>query len=587
MSEEEDRTLPRSAPRSGARETAVDDDGPSTLAAPPPAPSAPPTGPLPASASRSRAGTPTETTTLALRGDEAARARVFARAVVALCVVGLAIQAISERTSPLRPAIVAAHLGLGVVGAWVWRRTSRPGGYTRAVFRVFGVSAVLAGAVFVAYFGVFSPVSSVVVLGLAFFALSEDGALATALAVGLATLHLAGALAITAGVFADPGVFVPTGAGTTARLTMALMIYLVYLAAIVQGRSGRRSMAEAIERSNAAARLARDRQAQLEEARENLDIALRGGGLGGARPGTTCGRFALDALVGRGAMGEVYAATEIGGERRAAVKLLHGRALESPETTRRFLREADITRALSGPNLVEVLEVGETADGVPFLAMELLEGEDLGALLRRRTQLPLDEARAMVEDVARGLDVAHRAGVVHRDLKPSNLFAARGDGGQVTWKILDFGVSRFRGSRGTLTEGHVVGTPGYMSPEQAQGKETEAAADLFSLGAVLYRALTGRRPFTGGDVPQILYGVVYTQPPRPREIAAHLPRDVEAVLAIALAKRARDRFASAPELAAAFQAAARGRLGDTLRRRAEAILASAPWAHLDGRTGQR
>lgn len=537
-------------------------------------------GPPMLSASRSRPGAPAETTTLVLRSDEAARANVFARAVFVLCAVGLAIQPLSERSSILQPAMVTAHVWLGLVSAWVWRRTTRPGGYTPVVFRVFSVSAVFASAVFVTYFGVFSPASSAVVLGLAFFARAEDDVVATSLAAVLATFHLAVAVGVTVGVIADPGLFVPATTGTTERLGMALMVYLLYLAAIAQGRFGRRSILEAIERSHEAARLARDRQAELEEVRENLDVALRAAGLSGARSGVTCGRFALEALVGRGAMGEVYSATELDGERRAAVKLLHGRALESPESARRFLREAEITSGLSSPNLVEVLEVGETADGVPFLAMELLEGEDLGALLRRRIKLPLDEALSMVEDVARGLDVAHRAGVVHRDLKPSNLFAARSGDGRITWKILDFGVSRLRGSRGTLTEGNIVGTPGYMSPEQAQGRETDGRADLFSLGALLYRTLTGRRPFSGSDVPQILYGVVHSQPLRPRELAPGLPRDVEAVLAIALAKQARDRFASAPELAAAFEAAATGRLEESLRSRAEAILTRTPWAHI-------
>jgi serine/threonine-protein kinase len=212
--------------------------------------------------------------------------------------------------------------------------------------------------------------------------------------------------------------------------------------------------------------------------------------------------------------------------------------------------------------------------------MELLEGTDLGALLRKRTTLPIDEASALLDDVARGLAVAHGAGIIHRDLKPSNLFQvqpAEGKGKPI-WKILDFGVSRLRGSRGTLTEGAVVGTPGYMSPEQAQGKDVQATADVFSLGAVLYRALTGRRPFGGSDVPQILYQVVFAQPPRPRDVVPSLPRDVEAVLAIALAKRPSERFASAQDFATAFRWAIKGRLPEKLRARAHDIVTVQPWA---------
>src|SRR5262249_15925656 len=153
-----------------------------------------------------------------------------------------------------------------------------------------------------------------------------------------------------------------------------------------------------------------------------------------------------------------------------------------------------------GPNLVEVLETGQAPDGSPYIVMELLDGQDLGAILRDQTSLPLSEVVNLVEQVAQGLTVLHQAGVVHRDLKPQNLFRVLGR--PPIWKILDYGVSKVTGE-GTMTENQLVGTPGYMSPEQVEGEHVDLRADVFSLGAVAYRAITGRRPFSGTDTATI------------------------------------------------------------------------------------
>jgi serine/threonine-protein kinase len=166
---------------------------------------------------------------------------------------------------------------------------------------------------------------------------------------------------------------------------------------------------------------------------------------------------------------------------------------------------------------------------------------------------------------------------VHRDVKPQNLFLAERAGGAQTWMVLDFGIARVADSSGTLTEGHVVGTPGYMSPEQALGQSGDARADLFALGAVVYRALTGSVPFTGEGMPQVLHAIAYASPIRPRELAPELPHDVERFLAIALAKRPADRFESAPQLAEAMRRAAEGKLPGSMRERAHALTAEFPW----------
>src|SRR4029079_4934929 len=167
------------------------------------------------------------------------------------------------------------------------------------------------------------------------------------------------------------------------------------------------------------------------------------------------------------------------------------------------------------------------------------------------------------------------AGIVHRDLKPHNVFFAE-EGGLRRWKILDFGVSKVGGS-GTLTQGHVVGTPAYMAPEQARGEDVDHRADVYSLAAIIYRAVTGHPVFSGKDVPATLHDVVYAIPTRP-SMLAQLPADVDRVLAIGLAKDPRERFAFALELARWFSAAVTQGLDVDQRRRADELIARYPWS---------
>ncbi|MEO5727960.1 MAG: hypothetical protein ABI134_00485, partial [Byssovorax sp.] len=150
-------------------------------------------------------------------------------------------------------------------------------------------------------------------------------------------------------------------------------------------------------------------------------------------------------------------------------------------------------------------------------------------------------------------------------------------GRKAVWKLLDFGVSKLDDTTGTLTRSAVIGTPGYMAPEQARGSEADMRSDIFGLGAVTYRALTGRPPFKGSDTPQILFEIVYRSPTRPSELVRSLHPDVELALVLALAKRAEDRFAGALEFAAALRSAATGGLDPGLRERAVTVLAAQPW----------
>jgi eukaryotic-like serine/threonine-protein kinase len=242
----------------------------------------------------------------------------------------------------------------------------------------------------------------------------------------------------------------------------------------------------------------------------------------------------------------------------------------------RFLREMQLASALEVPHVVRVLEIGDARAPMPYLAMERLRGSDLAQLLRERKRLTPDQVLDMVDQVGRGISAAAAAGIVHRDLKPQNLFLADQPGDAPLWKVLDFGVSKLVGGSGTLTEGQVVGTPIYMAPEQAQGHAVDHRADLYSLAAIAYRCLTGHLPFRGRDVPTILFSVVYQMPLRPGALVEVHP-DLDACLAIAMAKDPAHRFQDAAELAASLEDALRGRLAGPLRDRARMIMADQPW----------
>jgi len=265
------------------------------------------------------------------------------------------------------------------------------------------------------------------------------------------------------------------------------------------------------------------------------------------------GSFRLGLVLGRGGMGEVYEAVRDDGT-PAAVKLLDARSTDHLGMVERFHREMAIAARLDSPHIVRVYELSALDAPVPYLAMERLYGTDLAWRLQLESRVPPDELVVMLEQVARGLEVARRAGVVHRDLKPHNLFFHAG----TTWKILDFGVSKLIGSRGTLTGDGIIGTPQYMAPEQAAGGEVGHLADVYALGAIAYRCLTGRALFRGSDLAELVYQVVHAAPIRPSTLGP-IPPAVEDVLAVALAKNPRLRFPSAQDFAQAFIRAHRGR----------------------------
>lgn len=513
--------------------------------------------------------------------EEAERARGFGRALMILCIARLALDPLITPTATwLRVAACLALALMGAVSGWVWWRSRDPARYTRRVFRVFGCTAIVAGAVFLYHGGVFSPMPLLVTLGISFFALGADTRFAFGMPVVCAALYAALASLVTFGALPDIGLFRAGDAPLATRAFLIVLVPAVFLVTLWQARLSRRATLEAIQRSNEAIRLARHREAQIDEANQNLDMALRAvAGGEGRYTGARAGKYVLAEVVGRGAMGEVYAATHAETSERAAVKVVRANVLEDPSLLKRFLREGEVAGRLDVPNVVRVFEVGELTGGVPYIAMELLKGHDLAWHLRHKEEIDLALVIDLINQVAAGLQAAHEAAVVHRDLKPQNLFLTEPEGDEPpAWKILDFGISKLKGSSGTLTQNMILGTPGYMAPEQAQGLETDARSDIFSLGAVAYRALTGQPPFSGGDMLQILFEVVYKSPIRPSELCPHLPEDVEIVLAIALAKQPADRFSSAMELASALRAAGRGELDRRWRDRGRALLSSSPWA---------
>jgi serine/threonine protein kinase len=254
------------------------------------------------------------------------------------------------------------------------------------------------------------------------------------------------------------------------------------------------------------------------------------------------GRYRVGALLATGGMGEVWAARDLLLDRPVAVKVL-GRALAGDgRAAERLRREARAAGRLDHPNIARVLDLGEH-DGRPYLVMELLEGESLAARIDRAGPMAPAEAARVVAAVADALQAAHSAGVVHRDVKPGNVFLT--SGGEV--KVLDFGIAWASGEAG-LTTGDLLGTAAYLAPERALGRPAAAAADLYSLGVVLYELLTGRRPFQGGSDIELAMAQVNARPTPLALVAPSTPPPLAAACEAALAKDP----AARPPSAAAF-----------------------------------
>jgi serine/threonine-protein kinase len=406
----------------------------------------------------------------------------------------------------------------------------------------------------IAYFGPFSAVVMVTMLAIVFIALGRVRWTALATAAIIIVGHVAIAVPIILGWLPDRGVLT-SRAATPQQLWVAELLIVAFLSSgYALGRWARSMSALAVAELQQAMQVIGDKEQALAEVVDQARRANRANE--GRWSHQTMGSFKLGFVLGRGAMGEVYEALR-GDGTPAAVKLLNARSTASSTLVERFHREMAVAARLESPHIVRVYELSPADAPVPYIAMERLHGGDLATRLRAENRIPSDELVVLLDQVARGLEVARQAGVVHRDLKPHNLFLH--DGG--IWKILDFGVSKLLGSEGTLTGEGIVGTPQYMAPEQAQGGEVTHAADVYALGAIAYRCLTGRSPFHGRDLAELVYQLVHAQPLRPRTFG-RVALPIEHALAIAMAKDPRRRFSSAQAFAQAFVAARRGRLPD-------------------------
>lgn len=274
------------------------------------------------------------------------------------------------------------------------------------------------------------------------------------------------------------------------------------------------------------------------------------------------GKYEVRRVVADGGMGRVYEARAVGDERRVAVKLLHADIADDEVNIERFRREANTSRELGHANVVEVIDFAETA-GIPgrrvaawYLAMEYLDGEELRAVLKRDIYLPLPRVIRVVSQLAEALDSAHARGFVHRDIKPDNVFLVRSGEGDVV-KLLDFGSVKFtrgqdRGNKLTVM-GTTIGSPFYMSPEQAHGSaDLDHRADVWAVGVIVYEAMVGKVPFTAPNGPQILFKIVGDNPEPPSFANDKCPPELDAFMFKALQKKPAERYQSVGELADAL-----------------------------------
>ena len=274
------------------------------------------------------------------------------------------------------------------------------------------------------------------------------------------------------------------------------------------------------------------------------------------------GTYRIVRSVGRGGMGQVYEATHERLSGRYAVKLLLRDFGANEDVLRRFKQEADVTSRLRHPNIVQVIDFAELPDGSPYMVMEFLDGSDLAHELQRLGRIPPVRAADILEQVAAGLEAAHAEGVVHRDLKPANIFLTKLKGSdRELAKVVDFGISKIRAATAGLTQTQtVIGTPQYMSPEQARGqvRTIDARTDQFALGAIAYELLSGAPAFTSDTVASIIYQVVH-EPAAPLvATGTALDARLDAVVRRAMAKDPQDRWSSVSEFARAFRQALEG-----------------------------
>ncbi len=284
------------------------------------------------------------------------------------------------------------------------------------------------------------------------------------------------------------------------------------------------------------------------------------------------GKYLVRGVLGEGGMGTVFEAENRALRRSVAVKVLHPAQARKKVAVKRFHQEARAAGAIGHPNICEVYDLGTLEDGSPYLVMECLQGETLAERISSEGGLGFEDVLDVVSQVLSGLVAAHEKGIVHRDIKPENIFLTRRAGIPPVAKLLDFGVSKMMpGWAGTLPgeeeqmnltrTGMVMGTPYYMSPEQARGdRNLDARVDLWACGVILYEALTGRRPFVAANYNALLLQILTTSPRPARELRPALPAAFDQVMIRSLARAREERYQSASEFQEALKPLRRGHL---------------------------
>lgn len=265
-------------------------------------------------------------------------------------------------------------------------------------------------------------------------------------------------------------------------------------------------------------------------------------------------RYRVESMLAKGSMGVVYKAMQELIGREVAIKVLHGYLVSDEESIKRFHKEAKAASRLNHPNITTLYDYGVLSSGQPYIVMDLLRGSSLAEILKQRDYLPLEEALGIFKQVCDAMTEAHKRGVVHRDIKPENIMLEYTDKG-VMVKVVDFGIAKFIQEQddtiGKITKtGTVCGSPTYMSPEQCDDNQVDQRSDIYSLAVVVYETITGKVPFSGTDIYNVMTMHVKDPPPRLKAVRPDLdyPAHLEAVLDKALAKDPGDRFQTANEL---------------------------------------
>ncbi|HEY8432332.1 MAG TPA: serine/threonine-protein kinase [Sandaracinaceae bacterium] len=269
-------------------------------------------------------------------------------------------------------------------------------------------------------------------------------------------------------------------------------------------------------------------------------------------------RYRILRKLGDGGMGAVYEGEHVLIKRRVAIKVLHSQFAQNPEIVARFHREAEAATAIGHPNIVEVTDMGRFPDGTAFMVLELLKGRDWAKDIATEGPQPLGKVVHIVSQVCDALSAAHAMGIVHRDLKPENIFLIERGGDPNFVKVLDFGISKIADAsaenRSLTQTGTALGTPYYMAPEQCQGKkDVDLRADIYSLGVILFQALTRQYPFDDESYPMLVLKICTEPPPPIGQYRPDLPPEVQHIVNRMLAKDRAHRFASCEEVKAALE----------------------------------